>query len=154
MGCDPRSIEELVLVVEDDPYDAKLIVRAIEKSRMLNPVEIVRDGEAAIEYLSGQGPYADRTRHPLPVLILLDLKLPKLDGFEVLQWIRGQSGLRRIPIVVLTSSSISADVGRAYDLGANSYLVKPVGSDELIGLLKTIELYWLVTNTRPSLDPD
>jgi CheY-like chemotaxis protein len=154
MGCDPRSIEELVLVVEDDPYDAKLIVRAIEKSRMLNPVEIVRDGEAAIEYLSGQGPYADRVQHPLPVLILLDLKLPKLDGFEVLQWIRGQAGLRRIPVVVLTSSSISADVGRAYDLGANSYLVKPVGSDELIGLLKTIELYWLVTNTKPSLDPD
>jgi CheY-like chemotaxis protein len=154
MGCDPRSIEELVLVVEDDPYDAKLIVRAIEKARMLNPVEIVRDGEAAIEYLTGQDPYADRPRYPLPVLILLDLKLPKLDGFEVLQWIRSQSGLRRVPVVVLTSSSISADVGRAYDLGANSYLVKPVGADELIGLLKTIELYWLVTNTKPSLDPD
>jgi CheY-like chemotaxis protein len=149
-----KSVEDLVLLVEDDPYDAKLIVRAVEKARFLNPIETVADGEAAVAYLSGQPPYDDRARYPLPVLILLDLKLPKLDGFEVLRWIRGLPLLRRIPVVVLTSSSLSADVGRAYDLGANSYLVKPVGTNELIDLLKTIELYWLVTNAKPSLEAE
>jgi DNA-binding response OmpR family regulator len=84
----------------------------------------------------------------------LDLKLPKLDGFEVLRWVRSHSMLRRLPIVVLTSSSLSADVGKAYELGANSYLVKPVGTNELIDLLKTVELYWLVTNVKPTLDSE
>jgi CheY-like chemotaxis protein len=144
--------EAVVLVVEDDPYDAKLIARAIEKSRVLNPVQIVGDGEAAIAYLGGQAPYGDRARYPQPVLVLLDLKLPKLSGFEVLQWIRSQSVLRRTPVVVLASSSISSDVGRAYDLGANSYLVKPVGTDAFVDLLKTVELYWIMTNVAPSLE--
>jgi CheY-like chemotaxis protein len=150
----PKAEEAMVLVVEDDPYDAKLIVRAIEKSRILNPVQTVGDGEEAIAYLSGQTPYDDRTIYPLPVLVLLDLKMPKLSGFEVLQWIRAQPGLRRIPVVVLTSSSMTADIGRAYDLGANSYLVKPVGTDAFVDLLKTVELYWIVTNVRPGLDGD
>jgi CheY-like chemotaxis protein len=148
----PNADEALVLVVEDDPYDAKLIVRAIKKSRILNPVETVGDGEAAIAYLGGQSPYDDRIQYPLPVLILLDLKMPKLSGFEVLEWIRAQPGLRRIPVVVLTSSSMTSDVSRAYDLGANSYLVKPVGTDAFVDLLKTIELYWIVTNVRPGLE--
>lgn len=145
---------ELVLLVEDDPCDARLIVRAFSKARIINPVETVTDGEMAVAYLSGQPPYDDRTRYPLPVLVLLDLKLPKLDGFEVLRWVRSHSMLRRLPIVVLTSSSLSADVGKAYELGANSYLVKPVGTNELIDLLKTVELYWLVTNVKPTLDSE
>jgi CheY-like chemotaxis protein len=153
MNPDAKSIDDLVLLVEDDPYDARLIVRAIEKARILNPIQVVADGEMAVSYLSGQPPYDDRARHPLPVLILLDLKLPKLDGFEVLRWKREQPLLRRIPVVVLTSSSLSADVGKAYDLGANSYLVKRAGTHELIDLLKTVELYWLVTNAKPSVDP-
>jgi CheY-like chemotaxis protein len=144
----------LVLLVEDDPCDARLIVRAFSKARIINPVETVTDGEMAVAYLSGQPPYDDRTRYPLPVLVLLDLKLPKLDGFEVLRWVRSHSMLRRLPIVVLTSSSLSADVGKAYELGANSYLVKPVGTNELIDLLKTVELYWLVTNVKPTLDSE
>jgi CheY-like chemotaxis protein len=147
-----KTAEAIVLVVEDDPYDAKLIARAIERSRILNPVQTVGDGEAAIAYLDGQPPYDDRVQHPLPVLILLDLKMPRLDGFEVLQWIRSQAGLRRIPVVVLTSSSMTSDIGRAYDLGANSYLVKPVGTEAFIDLLKTVELYWIMTNVRPSLE--
>jgi CheY-like chemotaxis protein len=142
------------LLVEDDPCDARLIVRAFSKARIINPVETVTDGEMAVAYLSGQPPYDDRTRYPLPVLVLLDLKLPKLDGFEVLRWVRSHSMLRRLPIVVLTSSSLSADVGKAYELGANSYLVKPVGTNELIDLLKTVELYWLVTNVKPTLDSE
>ena len=144
--------DAVVLVVEDDPYDAKLIARAIERSRILNPVQTVGDGETAIAYLDGQPPYGDRVQHPLPVLILLDLKMPRLDGFEVLQWIRSQAGLRRIPVVVMTSSSMTSDIGRAYDLGANSYLVKPVGTEAFIDLLKTVELYWIMTNVRPSLE--
>jgi CheY-like chemotaxis protein len=149
---DSQSVEDLVLVVEDDPYDTKLILRAIEKARLANPIQTVQDGEMAVAYLSGQTPYADREQHPLPVLILLDLKLPKCSGFEVLQWIRREPLLRRIPVVVLTSSRLSSDVGRAYDLGANSYLVKPVGTEELINLLKSIEIYWLLTNTKPSVE--
>jgi CheY-like chemotaxis protein len=150
---DAKSVDDLVLLVEDDPYDAKLIVRAVEKARILNPIQVVADGEAAIGYLGGQPPYDDRTQYPLPVLILLDLKLPKMDGFEVLRWKREHPLLRRIPLVVLTSSSLSADVGKAYDLGADSCLVKPVGTHQLIDLLKTVELYWLVTNAGPSVDP-
>lgn len=153
MNPDAKFVDDLVLLVEDDPYDAKLIVRAIEKARILNPVQVVSDGEMAIDYLRGLPPYGERGNYPLPVLILLDLKLPKLDGFGVLRWKREQPQLRRIPVVVLTSSSLSADVGAAYDLGANSYLVKPVGTNALIDLLKTVELYWLVTNAKPSVDP-
>ncbi len=149
-----NTVGEWVLLVEDDPCDARLIVRAFSKARIINPVETVTDGEMAVAYLSGQPPYDDRTRYPVPVLVILDLKLPKLDGFEVLRWIRSESILRRLPVVVLTSSSLSADVGKAYELGANSYLVKPVGTNELIDLLKTVELYWLVTNVKPTLEPE
>lgn len=141
-----------LLIVEDDPYDVKLIKRAIKKARILNPVQTIEDGEAAIAYLAGQSPFDDRSHYPLPVLMLLDLKLPKKDGFEILQWLRGQPALGRLPVVVLTSSNQSRDVNRAYDLGANSYLVKPVGSDALVDMLKTLELFWLITNTAPELE--
>lgn len=143
---------ETLLIVEDDPYDTRLIKRAIKKARIVNPVEVIEDGEAAIAYLEGKPPFDDRKRFPLPVLMLLDLKLPKRDGFEVVQWVRAQPNLRRLPVVVLTSSNQTPDINRAYDLGANSYLVKPVGSDALVDMLKTVKLYWLITNNGPELE--
>ena len=141
-----------VLIVEDDPFDLKLIQRAIDKARIVNPVQSVEDGAAAIAYLTGESPYENRAEYPLPVLILLDLKLPKKNGFEVLQRLRAQPGLSRVPVVVLTSSAETPGINKAYDLGANSYLVKPVDSDSLVDLLKTVKLYWLVTNTTPDLE--
>ena len=143
--------ENTILLAEDDPNDAKLIRRALVKARCANPVETVSDGELAIAYLSGATPYEDRQRYPLPILMLLDLKMPKKNGFDVLQWIRSQPKLKRLPVVVLTSSSVPQDVNRAYEAGANSYLVKPVDTEALVDMLKTIELYWIVTNTRPDL---
>lgn len=147
-----NSRDYTMLVVEDDPYDAKLIQRAIAKARIVNPVQIVEDGAAAIAYLDGESPYDDREKHPLPVVMLLDLKLPKKSGFEVLAWLRAQPKLGRLPVVVLTSSSETPDINKAYELGANSYLVKPVGTDALVDMLKTVELYWIVSNTKPDLD--
>ena len=102
-------------------------------------------------YLAGEGPFADRQRHPFPVLVLLDLKLPRRSGLEVLEWIRAQTGLKRLPVVVLTSSKEATDVNRAYDLGANSYLVKPVGFDSLLELVKSLEVYWLILNQKPDV---
>jgi CheY-like chemotaxis protein len=144
----------VILIVDDNPLDTKLIIRAMSKARILNPVQSVNDGAKAIEYLGGVSPYDDREKHPLPVLILLDLKLPKKDGFDVLQWMRGQERLNRIPVVVLTSSAETPDINRAYDLGANSYLVKPVESNALVDMLKKVEIYWLLTNVGPRLDQD
>lgn len=148
------QITNTLLLVEDDPYDAQLIVRAIKKARILNPVQTVGNGEEAIAYLKGESPYADRENYPLPALVLLDLKMPRMDGFEVLGWLRSHPKLKRLPVVVLTSSSETTDVDRAYDLGANSYLVKPVDSDALVDMLKKVELYWLLTNQCPTLNHD
>jgi CheY-like chemotaxis protein len=141
-----------MLIVEDDPYDSKLILRAIRKARILNPTRLIEDGASAIAYLAGKPPFDDREAFPLPVVVLLDLKLPKQSGFEVLEWLRNQPTLSRLPVVVLTSSAENSDVNRAYDLGANSYLVKPVDSDALVDMLKTVELYWLFSNIKPDLE--
>jgi len=111
----------------------------------------VSNGDEAVGYLSGESPYADRGRFPFPVLVLLDLKLPRRSGLEVLAWIRGQPGLKRLPAVVLTSSKESVDINRAYDLGANSYLVKPVGFDSLLDLVKSLEVYWMMLNQNPDV---
>jgi CheY-like chemotaxis protein len=140
-----------VLIVEDDPNDVMLIQRAFKKANLVNPVHHVGDGEQAVAYLEGQGEYADRGRYPLPVMMLLDLKLPRRTGLEVLQWLRERPLLKRIPVVVLTSSRESSDVNRAYELGANSYLVKPVAFDALLDLVKTLDMYWLILNEKPDL---
>lgn len=140
-----------ILLVEDDPNDVLLIRRAFTKARLANPVQSVEDGDQAVSYLAGAGPYADRQSYPLPVVVLLDLKLPRRSGLDVLAWLRQQEGLRRLPVVVLTSSRESADVNRAYDLGANSYLVKPVTFDALLELVQTLQLYWLMLNEKPEL---
>jgi CheY-like chemotaxis protein len=140
-----------ILLVEDSPDDALLIQRAFRKANLANPVQLVRDGEEAVAYLSGAAPFADRARFPLPVFMLLDLKLPRRSGLEVLAWVRQESAVKRLPVVVLTSSRESVDVNRAYDLGVNSYLTKPVGFEALIEMVKNVNLYWLVLNENPEL---
>jgi len=147
MGSNRRTI----LLVEDDPNDVLLVQRAFRNARIANPIHAVPHGDAAVAYLSGTGEYADRERHPLPVVILLDLKLPRRSGHEVLQWLRQQPVLKRLPVVVLTSSKETEDINRAYDLGANSYLVKPVAFDDLQQMAQTLDFYWLLLNERADL---
>ena len=143
--------EGVILLAEDDPNDVLLIERAFQRTHVANPLQVVRDGEEALAYLSGQGPFADRERHPLPVLMLMDLKMSRKSGLEVLEWVRQQPALKRLPIVVLTSSNQSPDINRAYDLGVNSYLVKPTGFDTLLELVKNLDMYWLILNEKPDL---
>jgi CheY-like chemotaxis protein len=140
-----------ILVVEDNPDDVMLLQRAFRKANLINPVRVVADGQAAVDYLEGKAPYDDRDEYPLPALVLLDLKLPKRTGHEVLNWIREQPGLRRIPVAMLTSSRESPDINKAYDLGANSYLTKPVDFDALLEMVKTLQLYWMILNERPDI---
>jgi CheY-like chemotaxis protein len=111
---------QMILIVEDDPNDVLLLQRAFQKAGLKNNLRLVRDGSQAIAYLSGHGIYSDRAKYPLPFLVLLDLKMPGTDGFEVLQWARAEPDLKRLLIVVLTSSNLQTDVDRAYELGANS----------------------------------
>ena len=141
-----------VLLAEDNSTDALMVQRAFKKANLLNPVQVVDDGDKAVAYLAGDGPYADREKYPLPVLLLLDLKLPRRSGLEVLEWLKQQPAIKRLPVVVLTSSKENADINRAYDLGANSYLVKPVDFDPLLELVKTLGLYWVVMNEKPETD--
>ena len=140
-----------ILLVEDEPGDVLLIRRACRRANLSSPLQVVGDGEAAVAYLAGQDAYADRQQYPLPALVLLDLKLPRKSGLEVLAWLRAQPALKRLPVVVLTSSRERGDVDRAYELGANSYLVKPVGFDTLLEMIQTLGLYWLVLNERPQV---
>ncbi len=144
--------EGVILLAEDDPNDVLLIRRAFQRTHVANPVHVVHDGEEAQAYLSGQGPFADRERYPLPVLMLIDLKMPRRNGLEVLEWTRSQPGLKRLPVVVLTSSNQNPDINRAYELGANSYLVKPAAFDSLLELVKNLDMYWLILNEKPELD--
>ena len=147
----PATDGSPILLVEDDPDDVALIERAFRRANLANPVKVARDGEEAVEYLSGAGPHADRTSSPLPVLILLDLKVPRRTGHEVLEWMQAQDGLRRIPVAVLTSSQERRDVDKAYDLGANAYLVKPVDFEELLRMVKSLHLFWLMLNEPPQV---
>jgi CheY-like chemotaxis protein len=141
----------LILVAEDDPNDALLLARAFKKANVASAVRRVSDGDQAVAYLAGEREYGDRERHPIPAIVVLDLKLPRRSGLEVLTWIRQHPGLRRLPVVILTSSKARADVDRAYDLGANSYLLKPVDFDALLELVKSLNLYWTVFNQRPAV---
>jgi CheY-like chemotaxis protein len=139
-----------ILLVDDNVDEQMLIRRAFAKARLSNPLHVVGDGDAAVAYLSGDGAYADRIGHPLPCVVLLDLKLPRRSGHDVLEWKRDRGGIvARIPVVVLTSSRESADVNRAYDLGANSYLTKPVAFEGLLEMVKGLGLYWVVLNEKP-----
>lgn len=140
-----------VLLVEDDYNDVLLIKRAFRQAKVEPPMSIVNDGDKAVAYLSRQGKYADCQQYPFPLLILLDLKLPRRSGLEVLAWIRQQPELKRLLVVVLTSSQENSDLAKAYDLGANSYLVKPVNFNDFVSLIKLIDAYWLKLNQKPYL---
>lgn len=128
-----------------------MLRRSFQKAGIGNPIQVVRDGEEAINYLAGIGTYSDRVEFPLPELILLDLKMPKLDGFEVLQWIRAQRNFSGIRVVVLSSSDSIQDVNLAYSLGANSFLVKPTDFNGFVELSDFISQYWFVLSKRPEV---
>lgn len=138
-----------ILHVEDDPNDALLFQHACRKAGVCFDLRAVGDGDEAIAYLRGSATYGDRVSHPLPQLILLDLKMPRLSGFDVLSWLRTEGEFRTLPVIVLTSSNHESDIERAYNLGANSYLVKPVGFEALVEVAKTIHNYWATFNKVP-----
>ncbi len=136
----------MILLIEDNADDAELVRYAFGKAGIAHPLVTINDGAAAIGYIEGTGVYADRASHPLPNLVLLDLKLPRRSGFEVLQAIRSNAATKHTPVVVLTSSSQNADIQRAYETGANSYLVKPVGRETLLEMVKSLESFWIKLN--------
>ena len=139
-----------ILHVEDDPNDVLLVERAIKKANSPVVLRSVGDGDKAVAYLRGDESFSNREQFPLPSLVLLDLKMPRKSGLEVLGWIREQPELKRLPVVVFTSSKHDQDINRAYDLGANSYLVKPVGFDALLETVKQIQSYWGTLNQAPA----
>lgn len=140
-----------ILLVDDSRMDIELALDAFGLVPYDHVVQVARGGQMALDYLFGVGPYADRTRHPLPDLILLDLKMPGIDGFEVLRRIKGTPLLKRLPVVVLTSSSVEEDLTRSLDGGANSYLIKPIDFEGFLDLVRKIGDYWLTLNTRPPM---
>lgn len=143
----------LILLVEDEKDDALLIQRAFAKAKVLNPLQVVRTGEEAVAYLRGTGPFANRAEFPLPALVLLDIKMPGMDGFEVLRWIREQSPVSTVRVVMLTSSSDMRDVNTAYKLGANSFLIKPVDFERFVEISQALNGYWLWLDKAPSNTP-
>ena len=139
----------VILIVEDREDDILIMRKAFQKASLVNPIQIVRDGEEAVAYLGGEGKYANRAEYPLPALVLLDLKLPRMDGFEVLSWIRQQDGIQGLPVVVLTSSNELRDVNRAYSLGANSFFVKELDFQQAVDLSSLLRHYWLQKALKP-----
>jgi len=142
--------EKVILLVEDNPDDEKLTVRALKKNNIVNEVVIARDGAEALDYLFSVGAPQGRDTSRLPALVLLDLKLPKVDGQEVLRRIRGDERTRRIPVVILTSSKEEQDMMQSYNSGANSYIRKPVDFMQFTEVVRNLGLYWLMMNETPS----
>lgn len=138
-----------ILMVEDNPDDEELVLRALKKNNILNPVVITRDGRQALDYLFAQGDHQGRDTDDKPVLVLLDLKLPKVNGLEVLRQIRSHELTRRLPVVILTSSREEQDVANGYDLGVNSYICKPVDFSEFSEAIRQLGMYWLLLNEPP-----
>ena len=138
-----------ILLVEDSDDDVFFMKRALKHAGIAHPVQVVTDGQAALDYLSGQNGYTDRERFPFPSLVLLDLRLPLVPGMEVLKWIRSEPQLTGLPVIVLTSSKHEMDVANAYSLGANAFLVKPSDSKELVSMVKAIGEFWLTYNHAP-----
>ncbi len=139
----------LILLVEDNPDHVLIIKRALELNNILNEVRVVEDGQEALDYLYRRGKYTDPESAPRPGLILLDIKLPKVDGLEVLRRIKSDPSLKAIPVIMLTSSEQEADIVRSYLNGANSYIVKPVQFDEFMQKVRELKLYWILVNTLP-----
>ncbi len=139
----------LILLVEDNRMDVELTLDAFREARLANFVRVASNGQEALDYLFGRGEFANREAHPLPGLILLDLKMPRVDGFEVLRQLKSTPVLKRIPVLILTSSKEEGDRALSYDIGANSYLVKPVSFDGFLHVVQQIEGYWLSLNVAP-----
>ena len=140
---------KIILLVEDDPSDVELTQRALEKSHIANEVVVAEDGKEALDYRFGAGVYAGRDVTQIPALVLLDLKLPRVDGLEVLRRLRADELTRRLPVVILTSSKEEEDVAHSYDLGANSYIRKPVDFAQFAQAILQLGMYWLVLNESP-----
>jgi CheY-like chemotaxis protein len=138
-----------ILQVEDAENDIVLLQHAFAAADITNPLQVARDGQMAVDYLSGAGKYADRERYPLPGLVLLDLQLPRKTGLDVLKWVREQPYLKTLPVLVFTSSGQSGDIDSAYRAGANAFLIKPSGVVELTELLKVVKAFWLEYNQPP-----
>jgi CheY-like chemotaxis protein len=138
-----------ILLIEDNPSDIELTRRALDRSRVSNELVVVQDGQEALDYLFGSGPYAGRDAAALPGVALLDLKLPKVPGLEVLRAIRDDPRTRRLPVVILTSSNEEQDVSCCYDLGVNSYIQKPVDFERFAEAIRTLGSYWLMLNEPP-----
>ena len=142
-------VNKTILLVEDNPSDIGLTQRALQKGRIANELVVAQDGQEALDYLWGGGSYATRDVAELPALMLLDLKLPKVRGLEVLRRVREDARTRRLPVVILTSSKEEADVAAGYDLGVNSYVAKPVDFKQFAAAVEQLGLYWLVLNECP-----
>lgn len=140
-----------ILLAEDDENDAFFVKRAFTAARVSNPLVIVNDGQQAIDYLSGNDPYTDRSKHPLPGLLILDLKMPYKTGHEVLQWLKDQPKLCRLPTIIWSSSLSLSDIDLAYQLGANAFITKPSSMEDTSELVTLIKRFWLDLNQSPSL---
>jgi CheY-like chemotaxis protein len=138
-----------ILLVEDHEDDISLLRNAFSEAGLIG-LQVVHNGDEAIDYLEGHGKYDDRKAFPCPALILLDLKMPRRTGFEVLEWVRANGGYKRMPIVILTDSANTDDVNHAYDLGVNSYLIKPLELEEIVRLVRAFVEYWLIFSKHPT----
>ncbi len=141
--------KKIILLVEDNPSDVALTRRAFEKSKIVNELIAIEDGKEALEYLQGAGKYSGRDRNILPIVVLLDIKLPLIDGITLLKTIRNDPRLRRLPVVMLTSSKEESDLAESYDHGVNGFIRKPVGSGEFEKTIETFSLFWLLINEPP-----
>jgi CheY-like chemotaxis protein len=148
-----EKTDKVILLVEDNEDDVFLMKRAFKGAGILNPIQVVHDGEAVVRYLSGEGEFADRQKFPLPSVVFLDLKLPYLSGLEVLKWKSEQTDLPPVIFIVVTSSNEPTDLKTAYRLGASSYIVKPPTSEQLLEIIKAFRLYWLTCNSFPENRP-
>jgi CheY-like chemotaxis protein len=144
-----EKTDKVILLVEDNEDDVFLMKRAFKGAGILNPIQVVHDGEAVVRYLSGEGEFADREKCPFPSVVFLDLKLPYLSGLEVLKWKSEQPELPPVIFIVVTSSNEPTDLKTAYRLGASSYIVKPPTSEQLLEIIKAFRLYWLTCNSFP-----
>lgn len=142
-------MDHIYLVAEDDQDTQLLIKRAFKQADLSPPVYFTNDGQQTIEYLSGNGVYSDRSHFPMPALLLLDVKMPYRDGFDVLRWIRTQPSLRRLVVVMFSGSSLEKDIEQAFDLGVNSFVLKPVSFSELLQVILAIHYYWFGCNHFP-----
>ena len=145
------NLSATLLIAEDDDNDLFFLRRAFEAANLAYPVHMVRDGQEAIDYLSGAGKFANRINFPLPFLFLLDLKMPRKTGMEVLEWLSAQPELRCLPVVVFSSSANRKDVDRAYELGANGFVAKPASMMKRVQLVKAMTLFWLESNQPPTV---